>query len=67
MFFNNRIILEVPLASVTLALGIYSEQQKWNPVAILQCNNLRPAIQVNISSCVHTHSGKICDFYQQIC
>ena len=29
MFFNNKIILE---------------QQKWDPVAILQCNNLKPAI-----------------------
>ena len=28
MFFNNRIILEVPLASVTLALDAYSKQQK---------------------------------------
>ena len=25
---NNRIILEVPLASVTLALDVYSKQQK---------------------------------------
>ena len=63
MFFNNRIILEVPLASVTLALDVYSKQQKWNPVAILQCNNLKPAIQVSISSCVHIHSGQRCDFY----
>ena len=63
MFFNNSIILKVPLASVTLALDVYSKQQKWNPVAILQCNNLKPAIQVNISSCVHIHCGQGCDFY----
>ena len=28
MFYKNRIILEVPLASVTLALDVYSKQQK---------------------------------------
>ena len=63
MFFNNSIILKVPLASVTLALDVYSRQQKWNPVAILQCNNLKPVIQVNIFSCVHIHCGQGFDFY----
>ena len=42
------------LASVTLALNVYykSKTEK-NLVAFLWCNNMKPAIQVNISNCAY--------------